>query len=309
MRKQLRQKKVKLRWNRIISFASACILILSMLIGLTISVLNDTTRNTSAASKPSDNNPVSDTQTKIKNNLTRYLASVTSNGNVAVDFYNLSPVSGSQAAQESNAAVYTEGSLAVSFNGTQRMIAASTYKLYITAWLFHEIKVGAITWTDNDEDGFQRMIINSDNDYSEAILDQYGAKVLNKYYATLGTGYVFKSSGATTTSNDLMTILKAIQKGTGPFDNASLRKKLLTAMENQVYRDGIPAAAEQVASGSTVQDKVGWIGSTDNDAGIVTTPKGDRYLLVIMTDNGDYQDFSQIEKIASKIQTIVYGKQ
>ena len=80
-------------------------------------------------------------------------------------------------------------------------------------------------------------------------------------------------------------------------------------MENQVYRDGIPAAAEQVASGSTVQDKVGWIGSTDNDAGIVTTPKSDRYLLVIMTDNGNYQDFSQIEKIASKIQTIVYGKQ
>jgi beta-lactamase class A len=30
---------------------------------------------------------------------------------------------------------------------------------------------------------------------------------------------------------------------------------------------------------------------------------------VIMTDNGNYQDFSQIEKIASKIQTIVYGKQ
>ena len=74
-------------------------------------------------------------------------------------------------------------------------MAASTYKLYITAWLFHEIEVGAITWTDNDEDGFQRMIINSDNDYSEAILDQYGDKVLNKYYATLGTGYVLRVAG------------------------------------------------------------------------------------------------------------------
>ncbi|WP_373841974.1 serine hydrolase [Limosilactobacillus sp.] len=313
----------KPRWGRIIPFALACMLALGLVIGLTVNALNDDGADAAGSTSPQASSAsqaaskatakLSSASTrnqtaKIKRTLTQYLKGVTQSGHVAVSFYNLAPVSGSAAAKAADAAVYQAGSLAVAENGDQRMVAASTFKLYITAWLFHELETGVKTWTAADEYGFQRMIVNSENDYAESLLQQSGAAALNHYFATLGTGYVFKTVGtATTTSNDLLTMLKAIERGTGPFADAALRQKLLTAMCKQVYRSGIPAAASAVANGSVVQDKVGWLGSTDNDAGIVTTPHGDRYLLVIMTDNGSYQDFSQVKAIAKQVQTIVYG--
>lgn len=328
----------KPRWNRLIPFALACLLALGLVISLTVNALNDdgadaagpatrqkaSPKRTAATGKAAAKAPtktaaqaaaprlsaaqIAAKTSQLKKQLALYLKQVTQNGHVAVSFYNLAPVAGSAAAKASDAAVYQPGNLATAVNGNQRMVAASTFKLFITAWLFHEVETGAKTWTATDENGFQRMIVNSENDYAETVLAQSGAATLNSYFATLGTGYVFRpGTAASTTASDLMTMLKAIAQGTGPFADAALRQKLLTAMGKQIYRTGIPAAASTVAAGSVVQDKVGWLGSTDNDAGIVTTPAGDRYLLVIMTDNGSYQDFSQIAEIAKQVQTIVYS--
>lgn len=247
-------------------------------------------------------------QQNIKQALNTYLAQITKSGHVAVSFYNLAPVVGSKAAKAKDAAVYAEGALATSANAQTQMVAASTYKLYITAWLFHEVAIGAKTWTSSDESGFQAMIVNSQNDYAEAVLKSSGGTPINTYLSQFGITSPFHYSGAaTTTSANLLTMLKLLVKGQGPFADATYRNKLLTAMGKQVYRDGIPAAASAADPGSTVQDKVGWLGTTDNDAAIVTTAEGQRYLLVIMTDNGSYQNFSAIKTYAEKIQTIVYG--
>lgn len=246
-------------------------------------------------------------QQSIKQALNTYLAQITKSGHVAVSFYNLAPVAGSSAAKAKDAAVYAEGALATSANAQTQMVAASTYKLYITAWLFHEVAIGAKTWTSSDESGFQAMIVNSQNDYAESVLKGAGTPI-NAYLSQFGITSPFHYSGAATTSSDnLLTMLKLLVKGQGPFADATYRNKLLTAMGKQVYRDGIPAAASAADPGSTVQDKVGWLGTTDNDAAIVTTAEGQRYLLVIMTDNGSYQNFSAIKTYAEKIQTIVYG--
>lgn len=247
-------------------------------------------------------------QQSIKQALNTYLAQITKSGHVAVSFYNLAPVAGSSAAKAKDAAVYAEGALATSANAKTQMVAASTYKLYITAWLFHEVATGAKTWTSSDESGFQAMIVNSQNDYAESVLKSSGGTPINTYLSQFGITSPFHYSGAATTSSDnLLTMLKLLVKGQDPFANATYRNKLLTAMGKQVYRDGIPAAATAADPGSTVQDKVGWLGTTDNDAAIVTTAAGQRYLLVIMTDNGSYQNFSAIKTYAEKIQTIVYG--
>lgn len=252
--------------------------------------------------------PVAAKQQGIKQALNTYLVQITKSGHVAVSFYNLAPVADSSAAKAKDAAVYAEGALATSANAQTQMVAASTYKLYISAWLFHEVATGAKTWTSSDESGFQAMIVNSQNDYAESVLKSAGSTSINTYLSQFGITSPFHYSGAATTSSaNLLTMLKLLVKGQGPFANATYRNKLLTAMGKQVYRDGIPAAASAADPGSTVQDKVGWLGTTDNDAAIVTTAEGQRYLLVIMTDNGSYQNFSAIKTYATKIQTIVYG--
>jgi len=82
-------------------------------------------------------------------------------------------------------------------------------------------------------------------------------------------------------------------------------------MGKQIYRTGIPTGVAQANSGTTVQDKVGFLDDTNNDAAIVTLPNGQKYVLVIMT-NGHNQSglsgFSRIAEIAKNVQKIVYGK-
>lgn len=81
-------------------------------------------------------------------------------------------------------------------------------------------------------------------------------------------------------------------------------------MGQQNYRTGIPTGAAEAKSGTTVQDKVGFLDDTNNDAAIVTLPNGQRYILVIMT-NGHNQSnlsgFPRIAEIAKNVQNIVYG--
>ena len=58
-------------------------------------------------------------------------------------------------------------------------------------------------------------------------------------------------------------------------------------------------------------NKVGWYADTNNDAGLVTLPNGQRYILVIMTHGhmqSGFSGFPRIAKITTHIQKMVYGK-
>ncbi|WP_262315110.1 class A beta-lactamase-related serine hydrolase [Lacticaseibacillus parakribbianus] len=251
---------------------------------------------------------VTQRQQSIRTKLAAYLKEVGASGNVAVSFYNLSPTADSAAAKARTAAVYQQGALAASVNGTTSWTAASTYKLYITAYLFHQVESGARTWTSEDETGFTNMIVNSANEYGEAQLYRYGATAMNAYFASLGiVSPVFGNGIAKTTANDLVTMLRRIALRQAPFANASLASKLTGDMATQVYRDGIPAAVASLTPKAVVQDKVGWLESTDNDAAIVTLPNGQRYLLAVLTTNQDYMDWSLVQTVATRVQQIVYG--
>lgn len=273
---------------------------------------SNTVHQDTAALKTITNNPkltVATKQQAIQTNLQKYLNQVGADGNVAVSFYNLTPVAGSDAANASDAPIYAEGKLAANVNGTDRRVAASTYKLFISAYLFEQLGNGNRTWTADDENGFTEMIVNSANDYSESQLAAYGADTLNAYYQQLGWGAVFSNDDdpAATSTNDLIALLKKLQAGAAPFDQSLYREKLLNDMASQVYRDGIPAAVASLTPGATVQDKVGWYEDYNNDAAIVTLPDGQRYLLAIMTKGVGYMDFSEVATIAQKVQQIVYG--
>ncbi|WP_225418461.1 serine hydrolase [Lacticaseibacillus daqingensis] len=246
-------------------------------------------------------------QATRKNRLNAYLKDLAASSDVAVSFYNLTPAAGSAAAKASDAAVFANGALATNVNGNTARMSASTYKLFISAYLFHAVETGTKTWTSADQASFDGMIVNSENEYAEAQLAKYGPVTLNAYYQSLGFGDVFGHGAAQTTANDLVGLLKRLANAQAPFDSPTYRQMLLANMAKQVYRDGIPAAVDALTPGAVVQDKVGWYGTTNNDAGIVTLPNGQRYLLAIMTNGAGYQDFSMVQTIAKKVQQLVYG--
>jgi len=245
----------------------------------------------------------------IKTNLTNYLKSVTKDGTASVSFYNLG---GNSSANKIDTRLYQKGSLEVESNASDVRTAASTYKLYLAAYLMNQKSNGNFSWTSDNMDGFSKMIINSENDFSEGQIDKYGATKLSNFAKKQGWyPEVFQEGQAAhTTSHSLQLLLEDLEAGTGAFQNSNDQAKILSMMGNQIYRSGIPTGANEADNGTTVQDKVGFLDDTNNDAGIVTLPNGQKYILVVMT-NGHKQSglsgFSRIAEITKNVQKIVYG--
>ncbi|WP_368791415.1 serine hydrolase [Companilactobacillus farciminis] len=271
--------------------------------------------NSQASTNSNDNSKVTKAIKKkrkiIKTNLTNYLNTVTADGTASVSFYNLGN-DDSNSNSEYNQ-VYQDGSLEVESNASTVKTAASTYKLYLSAFLMGQKQNGNFSWTSDNNTGFTKMIVNSENDFAEEQIDNYGADTISSYLKQQGYyDNVFEDGqAAQTTSYSLELLLRDLANGTGSFENASDQQKLLNLMGKQIYRTGIPTGVAQANSGTTVQDKVGFLDDTNNDAAIVTLPNGQKYVLVIMT-NGHNQSglsgFSRIAEIAKNVQKIVYGK-
>lgn len=289
-------------------------LILILLIGL-ILVWGQHLKNNAAdaQSTQGDSSAITKKRTIIKTNLTNYLNSVTKDGTVSVSFYSLGAEAGSSAANSKAATLYQKGSLQVESNAHTAQTAASTYKLFITAYLMQQKLQGNFTWSTSNTDGFYRMIVNSENDFAEEKLASYGKTTINNFIS--GQGWyspVFQDGiDAQTTSYSLQLLLEQLDAGTGPFKNSSDRAKILKLMGKQIYRTGIPTGVNEADNGTTVTDKVGFLNDTNNDAGIVTLPDGQKYILVIMThghNQSGFSGFTKIAKIAKIVQTIVYGQ-
>jgi len=158
------------------------------------------------------------------------------------------------------------------------------------------------------------MIVNSDNDFPESILDTYGLAGINEFLSSEGlyTPTFIMNEEAMTTATSLQKMLVKLARADAPFNNAHNRQWLLSLMKQQVYRDGIPAGAAAATKGTLVADKVGWLADTNNDAGIVTLPNGQRYVLVIMTHGHgqtSFTGFPRMAKITKHVQKLVYNPQ
>lgn len=249
-------------------------------------------------------------QTQLR--LQRYLNRVTADKTASVYFYNLGAKPGSSAAKTDAAKFYKAGSLHASANAHTPEVSASTYKLFMAAFVFHEEKLGNFTWTADNVDGFHRMIVNSDNDFSEDYLDTWGLPTLNQFIGQQGwyTPTFVAGQNAQTTAASLAGVLYDLHAGKGAFSNPKDRRLLLNLMHHQVYRTGIPAGTRAAKTGTQVRDKVGFYADTNNDAGIVTLPNGQQYILVVMThgrQQSGFSGFPRIATIAEHVQKIVYG--
>ncbi|WP_204122919.1 serine hydrolase [Lacticaseibacillus mingshuiensis] len=259
----------------------------------------------SAAATKSQATPTGTSWAARQKQLKAYLTDVAADGTVSVSYTNLTPVAGSKAAASAPARYKYETSV----NGTTWTVSASTYKLYITAFLYHLRLTGQRKWTSSDALNFKNMIEQSLNPFAEGIRSTYGNTTINGYLNTLGiTSPFVTGQAASTTSNDLMRLLKLLAAGSAPFSDATMRNELLSYMGVQIYRSGIPAGVASVTPDATVQDKVGFLNDQNNDAGLVTLPTGQRYLLVIMTRGHGQEtlDFSRIKAIAAQVESIMY---
>ncbi|WP_407892308.1 serine hydrolase [Lacticaseibacillus sp. N501-2] len=302
----LRTHKLKrrVRWALIAILA----VILAVVIGGVAVTAHDrkTASSSATSSAVSSSGPTpAEKQAALKQALQTYFTQQAASGKVQLSLYSLDPKPGSAAAKKPSGAIDGIGTQSVNAQGDVKVPSASTYKLYIAAYVFHRLAQQQQTWTLTDKQNFDAMIVNSENGYAQTVLTRYGNKAVDQYLQTIGLGQPFAGNVAQTTANDLVKVLRMLDAGSGPFKNKTLRARLLNDMGKQIYRNGIPAGVKSVDPQAKVQDKVGFLPNTNHDAGIVTTKAGHRYILVIMTTGRAQLDFSQIKAIAAHVQSLI----
>lgn len=183
-------------------------------------------------------------------------------------------------------------------------VSASTYKLYVSLWLFDQMDKGKIRWSDPWLDTtvsgcFDRMTIASTNPCAEAWINKVGRDNLNKFIYNHGfsRGTTFTHPVAThTTANDLLVFMTGLQNGS--LIGGAHRDRLFHSLSVHPYRSGVPAG-----SAGSVKDKVGFLWDYVNDAAVVYHPKG-TYVIVVMTKGYSY---AKIAEITREIERIMYG--
>lgn len=179
-----------------------------------------------------------------------------------------------------------------SVNGAEVFTSASTYKIFVAYAMTNAVEQGQLTWNSplngtTLQDCFQKMIVDSDNDCPQAWLDTYGYQTLTDQAHAIGAEHTtFAESDMQTTADDLAQTLAKLYDG--ELMDSTDQATMIAAMENQVYRSGIPAG---LAGQATVADKVGFLDALLHDAGIVYSPKGN-FVLVVMTDDCTWGDIA-----------------
>ena len=187
------------------------------------------------------------------------------------------------------------GYSSVNYNSDIQFTSASTYKIYVAYAMIHDVETGQKNWHSpingtTWETCLSRMIINSDNACPERYLSLIGYSRFNEIVSGLGASdkTVFAPYDMRTTAADLALVLQKIYQGELMSDEN--KNRLFGLMEQQVYRQGIPAG---VGDKGIIYDKVGFMDGLLHDAGIVHTDSGD-YILVIMTNGESWQYIARI---------------
>lgn len=190
------------------------------------------------------------------------------------------------------------------YNGNKSFVTASTYKLFVAYSTIKRVDDGKWKWSDkniangrNRGQCFDDMIIKSDNPCAENLLKAVGYTTITEEMHALGLNDTSFISDNTphSTALDEAQFLAQLYTGQLPISDSG-RTKLLSAMKQQVFRQGIPAG---ISDGS-VAGKVGFLWGLLHDASIVYSPKGD-YVLVILTDNSSWSNIADLTREIEKL--------
>lgn len=178
-------------------------------------------------------------------------------------------------------------------NSDRKMESASLYKLFLLPAL--EKKINADNWKSRlgkgtINDCVIAMIKVSDNECPRSVGEYAGWKNVNPLNASLGFTHtnISDKSGNTTTARDVAEMMYRLQNSQILSDKA--RRAVFDALYAQKFRNGIPKGCGQEC---LVANKTGDIDNVKHDAAIVTHDSA-RYVVVIMTENGSWQNIADL---------------
>ncbi len=160
-------------------------------------------------------------------------------------------------------------------------------------------------------DLIERMIIVSSNLATNLLIERVGAANVTATASLLGASHLGVLRGVedqkayerglnnTTTAMDLLTLLRAI--GTGKAVDRASSGAMLEVLGRQRIRDKIPAL---LPPDVMVANKTGSFRTVQHDAGIITTPDGRRYVLVVLSK--DLADDNAGRDAIARISRAVY---
>lgn len=193
-----------------------------------------------------------------------------------------------------------------SYNEDKIFTSASTYKLFVAYSTLKRVENNTWSWTDKiiDERNlstcFDDMISKSDNECAEALINKIGYETATDEAHSIGcdnTTFVSSDGYAKTTSADLALFLVKLYKSQ-ILTKQSSRDRLINAMKNNIFREGIPAGIDDL-----LIDKTGQIDSFINDAAIIYGNKG-IYILVIMSDGSSWATIANFAKNIDMIHSL-----
>lgn len=193
------------------------------------------------------------------------------------------------------------GSIVASHNGNVQFTSASIYKMYLAYVVYGKVESGSMSLSEATSIGsnvgtcIDAMIVRSDNTCAVALGNSVGWQSNNALLHAKGYGSTSLVSGNhLTTSNNTTDLLMNLYKGS--FNNAEHRAALLSMMNRQIYRSGIPAGSK----GSSVANKVGFLDGLNHDAAIIYHPKG-TYVLTVLSSGSSFAQISDLAKQISDV--------
>lgn len=190
-----------------------------------------------------------------------------------------------------------------SYRGGERSVAASTYKVYVVAYMLQEMREGRLKESDELNGTtvgtcIERTIINSDNPCPEAMLKKATQGVLNEFLRARGfsAATTFTGPYATTSTQDLVKAMRDIESGS--LVAGAERDRMLGLMARTRHRQGVPAGS----AAPRVYNKVGFLEGYLNDAAIVQHPGG-TYVISVITKG---KSWGTIAAIAKKVEELMY---
>ena len=188
------------------------------------------------------------------------------------------------------------------YNAGRQFTTASTYKLYVAYSTLRRVDNGSYKWSDQISGGrdlakcFDDMIVLSDNPCAQTLVRKIGYSAVHHDVQALGLGGTsfIDAQSFKTTAADLNSFLIKLHGKKLSLKSAS-RDRLLSAMQRNVYRQGIPAGAS-----GNVADKVGFLEGLLHDTAIVYSPKG-TYALTILTDGSSWVSIAELTRKIEKL--------
>lgn len=193
-----------------------------------------------------------------------------------------------------------------SYQADTQFVAASTYKLFVTYAVLHDIEQGRHSLSTptslgmNVRQCIDAMLIKSNNDCGYPVGDLVGWNNLNTLIKEQGFSATnidnYDASGNTTSADKLSSAKDQIdfmsKLTEGKLLNKTHTELIISRMKQQVYRERIPAG---IPDNIEVADKPGWLPGIQNDTAVIYGPKS-TYVISIMSTGTTPGQLAEISK-------------